>query len=246
MLERGSAVEKRTERVEHFWKTGELDTDSNVQFGEGGAGTFSDGKLTTRIHDPLCQVVLNTFVRFGAPKEIVWQQKPHIGTDHLRGIVAAIRREIERLGGTVQFESTLTGFSWQGDRLQALYVDGQELPAEVCVLALGHSARDTLRMLVRHPFVLHPKPFSVGVRIEHPQSIIDEALYGRYAKDPVLGPGEYALSHREGERAVYTFCMCPGGVVVPAASQEGGVVTNGIELFCEGWAKRQQCALRFG
>lgn len=229
ILERGPSMERRVEAVERFWKEGTLNPEANVQFGEGGAGAFSDGKLTTRIGDAKCGWVLRELVRFGAPEEILQKAKPHVGTDLLRGVVTGIRREILSLGGEIRFDTALTDL--QGDRagLRALTTaDGEAIPANVLILATGHSARDTFAMLEKRGFDLEAKPFSVGVRIEHLQEDIDRGLYGTLAGHPALPPGEYQLSHRQGERGVYTFCMCPGGVVVPAASEEGMVVTNGM------------------
>lgn len=228
ILERGGEMDRRVAAVERFWREGALDSGTNVQFGEGGAGTFSDGKLTTRIGDPKCGWVLREFVRFGAPSEILHKAKPHIGTDRLREIVKNLRAEICALGGEVRFETALTDLAVEGGLLRGAVSSAGELPAEVLLLAAGHSARDTFEMLLRRGFVMEPKPFSVGVRVEHLQIDIDRGLYGEYAGHPALPPGEYQLSHRVGERGVYTFCMCPGGVVVPAASEEGMVVTNGM------------------
>ena len=232
ILERGDSLDERTKRVREFCAGGALDPCSNIQFGEGGAGAFSDGKLTTRINDPLCGFVLRELVRFGAPEEILYKAKPHIGTDLLTEAVKGIRREIERLGGRVLFRSELTGLSVSNGRLRAVSTGRGALETQTLVLAIGHSARDTFRMLAESGLELTPKPFSVGVRIEHPQSEVDEALYGGYAGHPALGHAEYQHSLRDEKsgRAVYTFCMCPGGYVVPAASEEGGVVTNGMSF----------------
>lgn len=231
ILERGGPVERRVAAVERFWREGVLDTDTNVQFGEGGAGTFSDGKLTTRIHDPRCEFVLREFVRFGAPDEILYKAKPHIGTDLLRGIVRSIRREILALGGEIRFDTRLEDILCSTGRLCGVAAAGAEIPAEVLILAVGHSARDTFALLMKKQMELVVKPFSVGVRIEHLQGVIDRGLFGEFAGHPALGKGEYQLSHRQGDRAVYTFCMCPGGVVVPAASEESAVVVNGMSEY---------------
>lgn len=228
VLERGASMGRRSVAVERFWKGGELEPDANVQFGEGGAGAFSDGKLTTRINDPLCGRVLRELVRFGAPEEILLKARPHVGTDLLRGVVKRLRGEIERLGGEVRFRTAVRGFDAPGGRLRALLTDGERLAASAAVAAVGHSARDTFEALERGGALLLPKAFSVGVRIEHRQGDIERALYGRWAGHPNLPRGEYQLSHREGERAAYTFCMCPGGMVVAAASAGGQVVTNGM------------------
>ncbi len=229
ILERGEAVEERVKRVESFLGGGDFSEESNVQFGEGGAGTFSDGKLTTRIGDPRCAHILRELVSFGAPPEILTEAKPHIGTDHLRHVVAAIRREIIRLGGEVLFGVKLEEIILRSGRVAGVRAGGQELPADRVVLAVGHSARDTFAMLTEKGLELQAKPFSVGVRIEHLQKDVDQALYGKFAGHPRLPRGEYQLSYRdEAGRGVYTFCMCPGGIVVPSASEQGGIVTNGM------------------
>lgn len=231
VLERGGDVDSRVAAVEGFWKGGSFDTRSNVQFGEGGAGTFSDGKLTTRINDPLCETVLEIFAAHGADPSILKKAKPHIGTDYLRRVVKSIREEIIRLGGEVRFNTQVTGFSTQGGRITAVRTESGEVPAETVILAVGHSARDTFRAVREAGAEIQPKPFSVGVRAEHLQSEIDRGLYGDFAGDPRLPVGEYQLSHRENGRGVYTFCMCPGGFVVPSSSEEGGVVTNGMSEY---------------
>ena len=231
VLERGGDVDSRVAAVEGFWKGGSFDSRSNVQFGEGGAGTFSDGKLTTRINDPLCETVLEAFVAHGADPSILRKAKPHIGTDYLRRVVKSIREEIIRLGGEVRFNTRVTGFSARSGRLTAVRTEAGEIPAEVVILAVGHSARDTFQAVRRAGAEIQPKPFSVGVRAEHLQSEIDRGLYGDFAGDPRLPVGEYQLSYRENDRGVYTFCMCPGGFVVPSSSEEDGVVTNGMSEY---------------
>ena len=231
VLERGPALDERVRAVEHFSATGELDENANIQFGEGGAGTFSDGKLTTRINDPLCETVLEIFAAHGADPSILKKAKPHIGTDYLRRVVKSIREEIIRLGGEVRFNTQVTGFSTQSGRITAVRTEAGEVPAETVILAVGHSARDTFRAVREAGAEIQPKPFSVGVRAEHLQSEIDRGLYGDFAGDPRLPVGEYQLSYRENERGVYTFCMCPGGFVVPSSSEEGGVVTNGMSEY---------------
>lgn len=237
VLERGQQVEKRTLAVSKFWSGGELDINSNVQFGEGGAGTFSDGKLTTRIKDPLCAYVLQRFTQFGAPEEITTKAKPHIGTDNLRKIVKNIRERIISLGGEVRFEDMLTDFEYDGDNISSIKSCNDSEKVSALVLAIGHSARDTFELLHKKGVKLEAKPFSVGARIEHLQSEVDESLYGKYADDPLLPKGEYQLSYRDKNgRGVYTFCMCPGGTVVPAASEAGGVVTNGMSEFARNGA----------
>lgn len=232
ILERGPAMEQRVRGVEAFFRGGPLDETCNVQFGEGGAGTFSDGKLTTRIGDPRCGYVLEQFVRLGGPEELLWEQKPHIGTDRLRRVVVNLRREIEKQGGEVRFGAKLEGITLQNGAVAGLTVSGAPVPAENLVLAVGHSARDTFAMLRGLGLELAAKPFSVGVRIEHLQGEIDRGLYGSWAGHPLLPKGEYQLSSRNREgQAVYTFCMCPGGVVVPAASVAETVVTNGMSYY---------------
>lgn len=232
VLERGSDADTRAQKVLRFWKTGELDENTNVQFGEGGAGTFSDGKLVTRTKDPLCGYVLRQFVRFGAPDEILVKAKPHIGTDKLRKTVKAIREHIISLGGEVRFNTKLTGLKLSGGRLTGVYTDSGEMAAGSLVAAVGHSARDTFEMLLNSGTAMESKPFAVGARIEHPQSAVDESLYGAYRHNPLLPKGEYQMSYtRKDGQSCYTFCMCPGGTVVAAASESGGVVTNGMSEF---------------
>ena len=228
VLERGPALEERVKAVKHFSATGELNPNANIQFGEGGAGTFSDGKLTTRIGDELCGFVTETFLQHGAPAEIAIRQKPHVGTDLLRQVIASIRREIEQLGGEVRFDTALTGLTVKNGRLAGIETTEGTLPCEVLVLAVGHSARDTFAMLQKSGLNLTCKPFSVGFRAEHLQTSIEESLYHEAAGHPALPHGEYQLSQQVGGRCVYTFCMCPGGQVVASASEEGGVVTNGM------------------
>ena len=228
VLERGPALEERVKAVKHFSATGELNPNANIQFGEGGAGTFSDGKLTTRIGDELCGFVTETFLQHGAPAEIAIRQKPHVSTDLLRQVIASIRREIEQLGGEVRFDTALTGLTVKNGRLAGIETTEGTLPCEVLVLAVGHSARDTFAMLQKSGLNLTCKPFSVGFRAEHLQTAIEESLYHEAAGHPALPHGEYQLSQQVGGRCVYTFCMCPGGQVVASASEEGGVVTNGM------------------
>lgn len=232
VLERGKCVSERAEDVQNFWAGGALNTESNVQFGEGGAGTFSDGKLTTGIKDPRIHKVLSEFVSASAPEEILYKNKPHIGTDLLRDVVANIREEIIRLGGEIRFSSKLVGIDAPSGKIRAVKVqevlngESYMLETENLVLAIGHSARDTFRYAHELGIEMSAKPFSIGVRIEHPQKMVDEAQYG---KTKGLPPAEYKLSHRcENGRGVYTFCMCPGGEVIMSSSQEGGVVTNGM------------------
>ncbi len=227
IIDRGDDVYTRARAVENFATLGVLDTESNIQFGAGGAGTFSDGKLVTRVNDPLCNYVLSRLVEFGAPAEIEQKQKPHVGTDILREVVQNVLDRIEALGGTVRYRTKLEDITPTETGVRVRTSQG-ELEAGVVLLAIGHSARDTFEMLMGKGMPVEPKPFSVGVRIEHLREDIDRALYGELAGHPALGPGEYALSDTTGERGVYTFCMCPGGEVVTAASEEGGVVVNGM------------------
>ena len=233
VIERGQKVEERTKDVESFWKTGKLNTESNVQFGEGGAGTFSDGKLTTRIKDVRCDFVLSEFVKAGAPEEITYMGKPHIGTDILKDVVKNIREEIIRLGGEVRFNSKLQDIKSKDNKVTAVVVNGEEIPCEVLVLALGHSARDTYEMLFNRGIFMSPKPFAIGVRIEHLQRFMDENQYGNLAGHPRLKAADYRLSHTSTRtnRSVYSFCMCPGGEVVAAASEEERLVTNGMSNY---------------
>ncbi len=232
VIERGASVDERVEAVNNFWQNASLDPCTNVQFGEGGAGTFSDGKLTTRIKDPLCRYVLEKLEEFGAPEEILIKAKPHIGTDKLRNVVKNIRVKITELGGEVRFKSTLTDFTAENGKIKSVTINGtEEISCDYLVLAIGHSARDTFEMLYNKKIFLEPKPFSVGARIEHKQEDVNRSLYGKHWNNPNLPQGEYQLSYRQGERAVYTFCMCPGGTVVPSSSEAETVVTNGMSEF---------------
>lgn len=233
VLERGDEVIERTKVVENFWETGILDPESNVQFGEGGAGTFSDGKLTTRIDHPLVRRVLENFVEFGANTEILYSAKPHIGTDVLKKVVLGMRERIESLGGEVRFRSRVTGIRTNGDRLAGIEVNHSEfVPAETVILAVGHSARDVYLFLKEHGVSLEAKSFAMGLRIEHPQELINLSQYG-VEDHPLLGPADYQLTYKDQEtgRGAYTFCMCPGGTVTACSSEEGGVVTNGMSEF---------------
>ncbi|MGN0983828.1 MAG: NAD(P)/FAD-dependent oxidoreductase [Gemmiger sp.] len=230
VLERGPALEERVRAVERFEATGTLDENANIQFGEGGAGTFSDGKLTTRVGDPLCSFVTDALLAHGAPADIAWRQKPHVGTDLLRGIITSIRSEIQSLGGEVLFNTTLTGLYSRGGALTGIATTAGDIPCEQLILAVGHSARDVFSMLAGAGLPLVCKPFSVGFRAEHLQTEIDKSLYHEAAGHPALPRGEYQLSQHVGGRCVYTFCMCPGGVVCAAASEREGVVTNGMSL----------------
>lgn len=256
VIERGKPVDERRAAVDDFARGGPLDLSSNIQFGEGGAGTFSDGKLTTGIKGPYPRHVLQWFVDAGAPEEILWLAKPHMGTDNLQTIVKNLRQAIEAAGGVVLFSTRLTDFALNDEgHLQSVTVSATEkslgrlkealgdgvlndekgeatFPCESLVLACGHSARDTFRLVQRKGLALEPKAFSVGVRVEHPQSLINQAQYGKDASHPALGAADYKMVvHLPNGRSVYTFCMCPGGVVVPAASEEFGVVVNGMSTF---------------
>lgn len=233
IIERGKKVDDRKKDVDNFWQTGILNINSNVQFGEGGAGTFSDGKLTTGIKDKRCRVVVEEFVNAGAPEEILYLSKPHIGTDNLVTVVKNIRQKIENLGGKILFQNKLIDIVEKDEVLKSIIVEDSaktyEINTNKLILAIGHSARDTFEMLNKKLFI-EKKPFSVGVRIEHLQKNINEAQYGEFAK--YLPPADYKLfSHLSNGRGAYTFCMCPGGVVVAAASEENHIVTNGMSYY---------------
>lgn len=260
LVEQGAPVEERVSDIDRFLKTGVLDPFSNIQFGEGGAGTFSDGKLTTNIKNPFAPHVLHWFVEAGAPKGILWQAHPHIGSDELKHTVVTLRKQIEEAGGTVLFHTKFVGFSQESDKAvneatnapasKAANAAANEaanavamlenmkthkrftLPAKRVVLACGHSARDTFEFCKQAHLPMERKPFSVGVRIEHLQQLINTAQWGRAAEHPALGAAEYKMAvHLPNKRSVYTFCMCPGGEVVAAASEEGGIVTNGMSNY---------------
>ena len=268
VIERGAPAHERVRDVARFVATGELDPESNIQFGAGGAGTFSDGKLTTGTNVPENAWVLKTFVEAGASPDILWQSHPHIGSDVLPGVVSNLVARIERAGGEVRWRTRMTELVVEGGRLAGVRVESRlpagaadsadapvegtatfsevsyEIPCREAVLACGHSARDVLRMLAERGFTLEPKTFSMGVRIEHPQRLVDEALYGREAGNPALGAASYKLScHMPDGRGVYTFCMCPGGTVVAAASEAGGVVTNGMSEFARDGANANAALL---
>lgn len=231
ILERGEEAEKRQKTVENFWKNGVLDPESNVQFGEGGAGTFSDGKLNTLVKDPYGRnhEVLKRFVAAGAPEEIIYQQKPHLGTDVLVGIVEKMRHEIEEMGGKFCFRSKVTDLIFENNTLKEIEINNDKrIPAQVCVLAPGHSARDTFEMLQKRGVYMEPKSFAVGLRIEHPQEMINMDLYGE-PENELLGAASYKVTHKcANGRGVYSFCMCPGGYVVNASSEEGMLAVNGM------------------
>lgn len=231
ILERGRAVDERRTDVYRFFETGVLDERSNIQFGEGGAGTFSDGKLTTNTHDKRIGKVVEEFIKAGADEAIAYESKPHIGTDQLIGIVRNMRARIQSLGGEYRFESKMTGLKQRDSRLKSIVVEDQtgayEIETDAAILAIGHSARDTFAMLKDSAVQMMPKAFAVGFRIEHPQTFINQLQYGRFAD--TLPPAEYKLSVKLPDgRCVYTFCMCPGGMVVPAASEEGFLNVNGM------------------
>ncbi|EHI97213.1 FAD-dependent pyridine nucleotide-disulfide oxidoreductase [Clostridium sp. DL-VIII] len=230
VYERGEDVDKRTETVEKFWSTGELNLESNVQFGEGGAGTFSDGKLTTRIKDHRCVFVLDELIKAGAPVEIKYESKAHVGTDLLKGVVKNIREEIKNLGGEVNFNSKLERITYENGKLESIIVNGKEISCEALVLAIGHSSRDTYEMLYREKVSMDAKAFAIGVRIEHPQELINISQYGESHNHPKLQAADYRLTYQSERlgRGIYSFCMCPGGVVVAAASEEGRLVSNGM------------------
>ncbi|MGM8936413.1 NAD(P)/FAD-dependent oxidoreductase [Pseudomonas neustonica] len=235
VLERGKDVRKRTKDTWALWRNKVLSPESNVQFGEGGAGLFSDGKLYSQIKDPKFygRKVMHEFVRAGAPEEIMFVSKPHIGTFRLTGVVSSMREEIKALGGEVRFESRVTDFLLEDGRIEGVQLDnGEEIRSRYVVLALGHSARDSFRKLHERGVYVEAKPFAVGFRIEHPQSLIDKARLGKYAGHPELGAADYKLVHHaKNGRAVYSFCMCPGGMVVAATSEPGRVVTNGMSQY---------------
>ena len=234
VLERGKPVAQRVTDVQRFWQNGDFDPDSNVQFGEGGAGTFSDGKLTTRVNDPVMGSILKDFVQAGAPKEILYEHKPHVGTDKLRAMVAGLANEIRALGGEIRYHAHVTGFIVNGNVLTGVTLaGGEKIMSNAIVLACGHSARDTYASLLKLGVGIEAKPFAIGGRIEHPQELIDKAQYGDFAGHPRLGAADYALVHHtpDKSRTAYSFCMCPGGVVVAAASETGGVVVNGMSMY---------------
>ena len=227
VLERGEDAQTRHEKVQKFWQTGELDPKSNVQFGEGGAGTFSDGKLNTGVNNPRIGWILEQFVKAGARENILFDAKPHVGTDVLLRVVQNIRQRIISLGGEVRFNAQVTGIRQNNGVLTGLVVNENEtIACDNAIFAIGHSARDTFQYLQKIGMPLEAKPFAMGVRIEHPQQVIDTSQYGCY--NPVLPPADYKLVKHLEDETVYTFCMCPGGYVVASSSEEGGVVTNGM------------------
>lgn len=237
VIERGRDADTREKDIRRFWTTRQLDGNSNMQFGEGGAGTFSDGKLNTGIKNPLCRAVLEDLAAHGAPAEILYSAKPHIGTDKLPRVVKTLRKRIEELGGEVLFETRLTGILVANDVIHGVTVTNahgreEDWETDALILAIGHSARDTYEMLAAASIRMEQKAFSLGARIEHPRELIDKAQYGAFAGHPTLGAADYKLScHGLHERGAYTFCMCPGGVVVTASSEHGGLVVNGMSPY---------------
>ena len=233
VFERGGDIDTRALKVTEFWRDGVLDSNCNVQFGEGGAGTFSDGKLTCRLTDPAMLEILQLFVDCGAPEEIIWTQKPHIGTDVLRIVVKNLRLKIIALGGEIHFDSLLTSLIIVGNSITGVVVNAEQISTATVFLGIGHSARDTYEMLHGSCVKMTTKPFAVGVRIEHPQQLIDRAQYGDYAGHPKLGAADYALVYHDiaSGRTAYSFCMCPGGRVVAAASEKNLLVVNGMSDY---------------
>lgn len=240
IFERGRAVAERARDVARLWNEGALDPESNMQFGEGGAGTFSDGKLSTGKASPLDRLILETFVTAGAPETILYHHKPHIGTDNLRRVVVNLRREIEALGGEVHFERKMTRLHLRDGAVEAVTVAGERMATQCVVLAMGHSARDTLAMLHEMGVAMEVKPFAIGARIEHPADFIDEMQYGIKGaqSNSALPAADYKLTYQHGEVGVYSFCMCPGGQVVCASSEPEGLVTNGMSRYArdEAWS----------
>jgi uncharacterized FAD-dependent dehydrogenase len=228
VAERGKPVDDRIKDVETFWKTGVLDPESNVQFGEGGAGTFSDGKLTTRINDERCRFVLNTFCRFGADRSVLSAAKPHIGTDVLRSVVKAMRKEIISLGGEILYNTKLTDISVENGRLKNVCLNGEKRYFDAVILATGNGAGDTYELMMKKPLLIENKPFSVGFRAEFLQSDINAASYGKNADDSRLPPADFSFFRHLKDGTFYTFCMCPGGYVVNSSSDEKRLVTNGM------------------
>lgn len=232
LIERGEPVEKRVETIEEFWKSGKLNTRSNVQFGEGGAGTFSDGKLNTLVKDKFSrnQFVMETFVQFGAPEEILYTNKPHIGTDLLRHVIRNMREKIKDLGGTILFETQMTDVKILDGKLTEICLNEQEwMPCGPVILAVGHSARDTFEMLYQKEIPMRSKSFAIGVRVEHPREMIDASQYGQGYPEGLLPTAPYKLTAKaENGRSVYSFCMCPGGYVVNASSEKKRLVVNGM------------------
>ena len=248
LIERGKPVEERTYDVDRMYESGILNPESNIQFGEGGAGAFSDGKLTCGIKSPYLREVLQTFVAHGAPSAVLSDQKPHIGTDLLRNVICSIRKEIIALGGTVFFQTRLDELVIRSGQVCGVVINRQgvreELPVDYVLLCVGHSARDTVQCLFSQGVRMVQKPFAMGVRIEHPRIMIDRSQYGSFAGHPALGAASYKLvCHTSDERGVYTFCMCPGGFVIPAASQLLGVAVNGMSYHARDAANSNSALL---
>ncbi len=235
LIEQGKDIDSRVKDVENFFKNGNFNSKSNIQFGEGGAGTFSDGKLYTLINDPRSKYIFTELIKAGAPNEIAISATPHIGTDRLRGVIKNIREEIIKLGGKIRFETCLTDLEIKAGKLTAIILNNKErILADDLVLATGHSARDTYQMLFENELNMSPKAFSIGLRIEHKAEMINKAQYGASHNHPKLGAARYKLvQHLKDKRPVYSFCMCPGGYVMGAASEEGGVVTNGMSEYAQ-------------
>ncbi len=251
VLERGAQVEERTKDVDIFWTNRKLNTESNVQFGEGGAGTFSDGKLTTGIKDPRCREVFLRFAEFGAPAEILYSATPHIGTDKLKNVVKNLRNEVIRLGGEVKFNTKLVDIITANGYVQGVSYENpdgtvSDIETDALILAIGHSARDTFELIYKKGLEITQKPFSVGTRIEHPQEHINKAQYGKLWDSPLLPAADYKLAcHPPHGRGLYTFCMCPGGTVVAASSEDGGMVVNGMSEYARD-KENANCALLVG
>ena len=232
IIERGSSVKTRQNKISMFEKTGIFSPDNNVQFGEGGAGMYSDGKLTTRINDKRCDYVIDTFVKYGAPDEISYQAKPHIGTDNLSNILISMRKEIEKNGGKYFFDTKVVEIVINSGKVSGIKTDsGEYIESQNVILATGHSARDIYRWCYNNDISIQKKPFSLGFRIEHPQEYMDKIQYGESYKNPNLGPSEYNIHHKNKNRTIYSFCMCPGGMVVNGKSEENTIVTNGMSYF---------------
>jgi uncharacterized protein len=235
MIERGSVVSKRIKDVDSFFRTGDLNPESNVQFGEGGAGTFSDGKLYTLVNDPRSKYIFDEFVEAGAPPEILYDANPHIGTDNLRELIVNLRKKIENLGGEIRFDSKLTNLSIKKERITEIEINNKEnLKVDTLILALGHSARDTYEMLFERGVAMCAKTFSIGVRIEHKAEMINKAQYGKFYNHPKLPTARYKLvAHLPENRSVYSFCMCPGGYVVAASSEASRLAVNGMSRYAQ-------------
>lgn len=234
IIERGSSVDIRQKKVSVFETDRQLDTSCNIQYGEGGAGTFSDGKLNTGVNSPLNKTVLEEFVKHGAPEEILYTNKPHIGSDNLPKVVKSIREEIINLGGEVYFDTTFKGFKTSDGKITSVLCKNEkefEIEVSEVILAIGHSSRDTFKMLFDSGVMMEPKDMAIGLRIEHKQKFINKSQFGRFFDNKTLGAADYKLTSQAFERGVFTFCMCPGGTVVAATSEEGAVVTNGMSNF---------------